>query len=65
MHNDVICDNICSSGYFEREIVEPFEDEVFPKFAGRTFLDVGANMGMYTLLAAACGLRVVAFEPMS
>ena len=51
-HNDVVCDRICSSGYFECEIVEPFEDEVFPKFAGRTFLDVGANTGSFSLLPA-------------
>jgi FkbM family methyltransferase len=30
---------------------------------GRTFLDVGANVGVHTLAAAATGARVVALEP--
>jgi FkbM family methyltransferase len=32
--------------------------------AGGVFYDIGANVGSYTLLAAARGLQVVAFEPM-
>jgi FkbM family methyltransferase len=31
--------------------------------AGDVFYDVGANVGSYSLIAAALGLRVVAFEP--
>jgi len=30
---------------------------------GSTFIDVGANLGMYTLVARACGLNTVAIEP--
>lgn len=30
---------------------------------GRTFVDVGANLGFYSLLAREAGLNVVAFEP--
>lgn len=30
---------------------------------GSTFVDVGANVGLYTLLAAECGADVVAIEP--
>lgn len=30
---------------------------------GETFVDVGANIGIYTIFAAAHGLNVVAFEP--
>jgi FkbM family methyltransferase len=30
---------------------------------GDTFVDVGANVGLYTLLAAECGCRVIAVEP--
>jgi len=32
---------------------------------GETFVDIGANIGQYTLLAAKQGLRVIAFEPES
>jgi len=31
--------------------------------SGHLFCDVGANVGAYTVLAAACGARVAAFEP--
>lgn len=30
---------------------------------GETFVDVGANMGIYTIYAAKHGLKVIAFEP--
>lgn len=30
---------------------------------GEVFYDIGANIGVYTLYAAKCGLRVYAFEP--
>src|SRR3990167_8594009 len=30
---------------------------------GSIFIDVGANVGSYTLIAVACGLRPVAIEP--
>lgn len=30
---------------------------------GETFFDIGANIGLYTMLAAKCGLKVFAFEP--
>lgn len=30
---------------------------------GETFVDIGANMGIYTIYAGACGLKVYAFEP--
>ncbi len=51
-----------------REIYEPFETALFKKElkAGQTVLDIGANIGYYTLIAAkivgARG-RVYAFEP--
>lgn len=31
--------------------------------AGDTFVDIGANIGIYTILAAKQGLKVIAFEP--
>ena len=30
---------------------------------GETFIDIGANMGIYTIYAAKRGLKVIAFEP--
>src|SRR5690349_8415761 len=43
-----------------------FEDMAFVLHVlreGDVFMDVGANVGAYTVLAAATGARVVAFEP--
>lgn len=31
--------------------------------AGQTFLDVGANVGYYSILASSLGAKVIAFEP--
>lgn len=43
-----------------------FEDMAFVLHflrAGDQFLDVGANVGVYTVLAASCGARVTSIEP--
>ncbi|HEY8154697.1 MAG TPA: FkbM family methyltransferase [Myxococcota bacterium] len=45
---------------YERNILTWWPDEMGP---GRVFLDVGANVGLYSLAAAARGATVVAFEP--
>lgn len=45
---------------YDRHIMLWWPDEMAP---GRVFLDVGANVGLYSLAAAARGATVVAFEP--
>jgi len=45
---------------YDRHIMTWWPDEMAP---GRVFLDVGANVGLYSLVAAARGATVVAFEP--
>jgi len=44
----------------EREILELILSEIR---SGDSFLDVGANLGMFSVFAAAFGARVIAFEP--
>lgn len=48
------------SVYKEPETVAWIEKE---SVQGGVFYDVGANVGAYSLIAAACGLEVCAFEP--
>lgn len=58
---DIVSNAIRTQGFWEpREsgIIEDLPQESF-------FVDIGANIGWYTLLALSLGHRVLAFEPMS
>ena len=52
------------SGNFEGALQKYLFNEIFPKYPKAAFVDIGANIGVYTVSAAALGRRVFAFEPM-
>ena len=43
---------------------QPLREKQFPSYAGKVFLDVGMNVGVYSLVAASYGMKVVGFEAM-
>jgi len=51
---------ILSEGVYEPEIAQIIQRLLKP---GDVFIDVGANIGNHTLVAASCGAKVHAFEP--
>lgn len=55
-----ISPHIIMSGDWEPWVTNALE-RMF--WAGETFIDVGANCGWYSLLAASRGMKVMAFEP--
>lgn len=57
---DPIGDGIRKSGYYEPDTVEIIKSIIKP---GKTFIDIGANIGQYTLIAAGIGVPVQSFEP--
>jgi FkbM family methyltransferase len=57
---DLIQGQLLYSGCYELEVTELFERELR---VGDQFVDIGANVGYYSMLAHACGAQVVAFEP--
>lgn len=65
-HHDIVSKTIAKNGYWE--ITDPRDlgtlggAELPPLPA--TFMDIGANMGFYTLLFAHAGFRVVSLEPL-
>lgn len=48
-------------GTFERHFQKTIADSIG---VNSVFYDIGANLGFYSLLAARCGSRVLAFEPL-
>lgn len=65
---DIVSDSITYDGTWERDITETINKILClncPSSRNSSFLDVGANIGYFSLLAAARGYRVDAFEPMS
>jgi FkbM family methyltransferase len=61
-HNET-CELVYLTGRYEPNETHWLESVLRP---GMTFVDIGANLGMFTLLAAACvgpGGRVIALEP--
>jgi FkbM family methyltransferase len=68
--NDIVSDSIGQNGW-ENDAAEEFLAK-FTKYAkdhnlrlsDLTFVDIGANVGWFTILMAAWGVNVIAFEPM-
>lgn len=58
----LIFDCIDAQMGYEQESTAAIVDELRP---GEMFFDVGANCGWFSMVAACCGARVIAFEPMS
>lgn len=68
--HDIVSRQIAKRGYWE--IRDPSELSILGGThslpvppTGRTFLDIGANMGFYTFLFAAAGYNVIALEPLA
>lgn len=57
---DFVAQDIQKYGFWERRTTEFIEDNLKP---GQVFIDVGAQVGYYSILAARIGARVHAFEP--
>ena len=57
---DLVSESIRRNGFFERGTVELLRQLVRP---GQVFIDAGAQLGQYTLVAAGLGATVHAFEP--
>ena len=57
---DVVGREICTRGYYEPGTVKVIREFLKP---GMVFIDLGAQVGQYTLLAAGLGATVHSFEP--
>eukprot|EP00123_Amoebidium_parasiticum_P005543 comp167159_c0_seq1/m.49498 comp167159_c0_seq1/g.49498 ORF comp167159_c0_seq1/g.49498 comp167159_c0_seq1/m.49498 type:complete len:431 (-) comp167159_c0_seq1:18-1310(-) len=64
-HDDVVS-GWAANGEWELAIVKALFQQLTNTtyMEGKIFVDIGANIGWYTLIALARGYRVVAFEPM-
>jgi len=65
-HNDSLSDRIVATGRWEGALGSCFCETLGVAMQANTmtFLDVGANIGYFTLWAAALGHKVIAVEPM-
>jgi FkbM family methyltransferase len=69
--NDIVSEYITKRNGWETQIVKEFV-HIFVKYAEEhnlslsdlTFVDIGANVGWFTMIMAAAGVNVIAFEPM-
>lgn len=59
-NHDFLQRSINITGEWDREIAQLIRQRMGP---GKVFLDVGANIGYFSLLAAHCGAEVIAVEP--
>ena len=55
---------LTKKGNYETDLQKKFFKDVFPKFPNAAFMDIGANIGAYTISAGILGRNVFAFEPM-
>ena len=51
-------------GNFESGLQDYLFNQIFPNYPKAVFVDIGANVGVYTVSAALLGRTVFAFEPM-
>ncbi|WP_119418140.1 FkbM family methyltransferase [Desertibaculum subflavum] len=58
--SDFIQRQICLTGTWDDGVANAVRSRIGP---GRLFVDCGANVGFFSLLAASRGARVIAFEP--
>ena len=50
--------------YYEKDEIEVLKKHFNDNIKNNTFVDVGANIGSYSILAGSCdGVNVLAFEP--
>jgi FkbM family methyltransferase len=69
--NDIVSDEIRDNGGWETKIVNEiilifvkYAEEYNLSLSDLTFVDIGANVGWFTMIMAAVGVNVIAFEPM-
>lgn len=60
--SDAILGPIVTAGVYEHHIMPVFRDTIFP---GASVLDIGANVGVYSVAAALMGARVTAIDASS
>jgi FkbM family methyltransferase len=69
--HDIVSDSISGNNGWEVQTVDDYiafftkyaQDHNLP-LSDLTFVDIGANVGWYTMMMAAMGVNVIAFEPM-
>ena len=61
-HEDAVSKDIGTNGCYECDLL-PHTIYALRSRPNSVFIDIGANLGLYTLSAAAAGFDVVAFEP--
>jgi FkbM family methyltransferase len=61
-HSEYISDFIKARGYWEKYTTEVLL-ELFKNHPSYVFLDIGANIGYYSLLSASNNIKTISFEP--
>lgn len=56
-------DPVMQCGYWEAWVAQAMLQEIYASPPGTVFVDVGANVGYYTILMAMNGCNVMSFEP--